>query len=71
MEINTAGSSVGGGRSTRGTILRTFAFVFLATFLWLQIHVSNLTTKNQPSQSANETLFSLVPPELHRYLYKS
>ncbi|XP_044003168.1 alpha-1,6-mannosyl-glycoprotein 2-beta-N-acetylglucosaminyltransferase isoform X4 [Aphidius gifuensis] len=62
-----AGSSVGGGRSTRGTILRTFAFVFLATFLWLQIHVSNLTTRNQPSQSANETLFSLVPPELHRF----
>ncbi|KAF7995062.1 hypothetical protein HCN44_004534 [Aphidius gifuensis] len=67
VEINTAGSSVGGGRSTRGTILRTFAFVFLATFLWLQIHVSNLTTRNQPSQSANETLFSLVPPELHRF----
>ncbi|XP_017889766.1 alpha-1,6-mannosyl-glycoprotein 2-beta-N-acetylglucosaminyltransferase isoform X2 [Ceratina calcarata] len=56
-------------RTVRGTFLRTLVFVFLATFLWLQIHVISLTGRNSAGQaSSNETLFSLVPQELHRFL---
>ncbi|XP_043600363.1 alpha-1,6-mannosyl-glycoprotein 2-beta-N-acetylglucosaminyltransferase isoform X1 [Bombus pyrosoma] len=56
-------------RSARGTFLRTLVFVFLATFLWLQLHVISLTGRDSAGQaSSNETLFSLVPQELHRFL---
>lgn len=58
---------VAGVRSGRGTLMRTLVLVFLATFLWLQLHVISLTGRNSPSQSsANESLFALVPQELHR-----
>lgn len=54
-------------RSVRGTFLRTLVFVFMATFLWLQIHVISLTGRDSSGQaSSNETLFALVPQELHR-----
>ncbi|KAF3429753.1 hypothetical protein E2986_13752 [Frieseomelitta varia] len=54
-------------RSVRGTFLRTLVFVFLATFLWLQLHVISLTGRDSAGQaSSNETLFALVPQELHR-----
>lgn len=57
----------GGSRSGRGILLRTLVFVFLATFLWLQLHVISLTGRDDSGQSSsNETLFSLVPQELHR-----
>ncbi|XP_043267515.1 alpha-1,6-mannosyl-glycoprotein 2-beta-N-acetylglucosaminyltransferase isoform X3 [Venturia canescens] len=60
---------VAGVRSGRGTLLRTLVLVFLATFLWLQLHVISLTGRNSQSQSsANESLFALVPQELHRFL---
>ncbi|KAK0157793.1 hypothetical protein PV328_011485 [Microctonus aethiopoides] len=60
---------VGGTRSGRGTILRTLIFVFLATFLWLQLHVISLTGRNLPSQSSiNESLYALVPKQYHRFL---
>ncbi|XP_020293474.1 alpha-1,6-mannosyl-glycoprotein 2-beta-N-acetylglucosaminyltransferase isoform X1 [Pseudomyrmex gracilis] len=60
---------VGGSRSGRGILLRTIVFVFLATFLWLQLHVISLTGRDDSGQfSSNETLFSLVPQELHRFL---
>lgn len=60
---------VGGTRSGRGTILRTLIFVFLATFLWLQLHVISLTGRNLPSQSSiNESLYALVPKQYHRYI---
>ncbi|CAL7938128.1 unnamed protein product [Xylocopa violacea] len=56
-------------RSVRGTFLRTLVLVFLATFLWLQIHVISLTGRDSAGQaSSNETLFALVPQELHRFL---
>ncbi|XP_076631603.1 alpha-1,6-mannosyl-glycoprotein 2-beta-N-acetylglucosaminyltransferase isoform X1 [Colletes latitarsis] len=56
-------------RSVRGTFLRTLVFVFLATFLWLQLHVISLTGRDSAGQaSSNETLFALVPQELHRFL---
>ncbi|XP_006563636.2 alpha-1,6-mannosyl-glycoprotein 2-beta-N-acetylglucosaminyltransferase isoform X1 [Apis mellifera] len=56
-------------RSVRGTFLRTLVFVFMATFLWLQIHVISLTGRDSAGQaSSNETLFALVPQELHRFL---
>ncbi|CAK9824840.1 Alpha-1,6-mannosyl-glycoprotein 2-beta-N-acetylglucosaminyltransferase [Anthophora retusa] len=56
-------------RSVRGTFLRTLVLVFLATFLWLQLHVISLTDRNSAGQAAsNETLFALVPQELHRFL---
>ncbi|XP_033344374.1 alpha-1,6-mannosyl-glycoprotein 2-beta-N-acetylglucosaminyltransferase isoform X2 [Bombus vosnesenskii] len=56
-------------RSARGTFLRMLVFVFLATFLWLQFHVISLTGRDSSGQaSSNETLFSLVPQELHRFL---
>uniref|UniRef100_A0A6P3UB90 Alpha-1,6-mannosyl-glycoprotein 2-beta-N-acetylglucosaminyltransferase n=1 Tax=Bombus terrestris TaxID=30195 RepID=A0A6P3UB90_BOMTE len=56
-------------RSARGTFLRTLVFVFLATFLWLQLHVISLTGRDSAGQaSSNETLLSLVPQELHRFL---
>ncbi|XP_025988551.1 alpha-1,6-mannosyl-glycoprotein 2-beta-N-acetylglucosaminyltransferase isoform X2 [Solenopsis invicta] len=59
----------GGSRSGRGILLRTLVFVFLATFLWLQLHVISLTGRDDSGQSSsNETLFSLVPQELHRFL---
>lgn len=58
---------VGGPRSSRGILLRTLVLVFLATFLWLQLHVISLTGRDgSGSSSTNETLFSLVPQELHR-----
>ncbi|KAM0725870.1 Alpha-1,6-mannosyl-glycoprotein 2-beta-N-acetylglucosaminyltransferase [Formica fusca] len=60
---------VGGSRSGRGILLRTLVFVFLATFLWLQLHVISLTGRDDSGQSSpNETLYSLVPQELHRFL---
>ncbi|XP_024935689.1 alpha-1,6-mannosyl-glycoprotein 2-beta-N-acetylglucosaminyltransferase isoform X3 [Cephus cinctus] len=63
------GAVAGVVRSGRGTLVRTLAFVFLATFLWLQLHVVSLTGRSLPSSSsANETLFALVPQELHRFL---
>ncbi|XP_015116266.1 alpha-1,6-mannosyl-glycoprotein 2-beta-N-acetylglucosaminyltransferase [Diachasma alloeum] len=69
LEFKSGASAVGGARSGRSTIIRTLAFVFLATFLWLQLHVISLTGRDLPTQSsANETLFSLVPQELHRFL---
>ncbi|XP_077258102.1 alpha-1,6-mannosyl-glycoprotein 2-beta-N-acetylglucosaminyltransferase isoform X5 [Temnothorax americanus] len=59
----------GGSRLGRGILLRTLVFVFLATFLWLQLHVISLTGRDDSGQSStNETLFSLVPQELHRFL---
>ncbi|XP_011352250.1 alpha-1,6-mannosyl-glycoprotein 2-beta-N-acetylglucosaminyltransferase isoform X2 [Ooceraea biroi] len=59
----------GGSRSGRGILVRTLVFVFLATFLWLQLHVISLTSRDDSGQSSsNETLFSLVPQELHRFL---
>ncbi|KAL0121888.1 hypothetical protein PUN28_006996 [Cardiocondyla obscurior] len=59
----------GGSRPGRGILLRTLVFVFLATFLWLQLHVISLTGRDDSGQSSsNETLFSLVPQELHRFL---
>lgn len=58
---------VGGSRPGRGILLRTLVFVFLATFLWLQLHVISLTGRDYSGQSStNETLYSLVPQELHR-----
>nr|XP_031847454.1 alpha-1,6-mannosyl-glycoprotein 2-beta-N-acetylglucosaminyltransferase [Nomia melanderi]XP_031847455.1 alpha-1,6-mannosyl-glycoprotein 2-beta-N-acetylglucosaminyltransferase [Nomia melanderi]XP_031847456.1 alpha-1,6-mannosyl-glycoprotein 2-beta-N-acetylglucosaminyltransferase [Nomia melanderi] len=64
------GTLLGGGiRSIRGTFLRTLVVVFLATFLWLQLHVISLTSRDSAGQaSSNETLFALVPQELHRFL---
>ncbi|XP_076295024.1 alpha-1,6-mannosyl-glycoprotein 2-beta-N-acetylglucosaminyltransferase isoform X1 [Lasioglossum baleicum] len=64
------GTLLGGGiRSVRGTFLRTLVVVFLATFLWLQIHVISLTGRDSTGHSSpNETLFALVPQELHRFL---
>ncbi|XP_011254972.1 alpha-1,6-mannosyl-glycoprotein 2-beta-N-acetylglucosaminyltransferase isoform X2 [Camponotus floridanus] len=59
---------VGGSRAGRGILLRTLVFVFLATFLWLQLHVISLTGRDDSGQSSNETLYSLVPQELHRFL---
>ncbi|XP_034936965.1 alpha-1,6-mannosyl-glycoprotein 2-beta-N-acetylglucosaminyltransferase isoform X3 [Chelonus insularis] len=60
---------VGGVRSGRGTLLRTLAFVFLATFLWLQLHVISLTGRNSLSQPLiNESIYALVPQELQRFL---
>ncbi|CAL1679707.1 unnamed protein product [Lasius platythorax] len=60
---------VGGSRPGRGILLRTLVFVFLATFLWLQLHVISLTGRDYSGQSStNETLYSLVPQELHRFL---
>ncbi|XP_029053260.1 alpha-1,6-mannosyl-glycoprotein 2-beta-N-acetylglucosaminyltransferase isoform X2 [Osmia bicornis bicornis] len=62
-------SFLGTIRSVRGTFLRTLVFVFLATFLWLQLHVISLTGRDSAGQaSSNETLFALVPQELHRFL---
>ncbi|XP_014602701.1 PREDICTED: alpha-1,6-mannosyl-glycoprotein 2-beta-N-acetylglucosaminyltransferase isoform X1 [Polistes canadensis] len=62
-------TAVGVVRSGRGTLLRTLVLVFLATFLWLQLHVISLTGGDTSGQSsANETLFALVPQELHRFL---
>ncbi|XP_076242139.1 alpha-1,6-mannosyl-glycoprotein 2-beta-N-acetylglucosaminyltransferase isoform X2 [Calliopsis andreniformis] len=59
---------LGAIRSVRGTFLRTLILVFLATFLWLQLHVISLTGRDSSGQSSNETLFALVPQELHRFL---
>nr|XP_034179719.1 alpha-1,6-mannosyl-glycoprotein 2-beta-N-acetylglucosaminyltransferase isoform X1 [Osmia lignaria]XP_034179720.1 alpha-1,6-mannosyl-glycoprotein 2-beta-N-acetylglucosaminyltransferase isoform X1 [Osmia lignaria]XP_034179721.1 alpha-1,6-mannosyl-glycoprotein 2-beta-N-acetylglucosaminyltransferase isoform X1 [Osmia lignaria]XP_034179722.1 alpha-1,6-mannosyl-glycoprotein 2-beta-N-acetylglucosaminyltransferase isoform X1 [Osmia lignaria]XP_034179723.1 alpha-1,6-mannosyl-glycoprotein 2-beta-N-ace len=62
-------SFLGTIRSVRGTFLRMLVFVFLATFLWLQLHVISLTGRDSAGQaSSNETLFALVPQELHRFL---
>ncbi|XP_050462755.1 alpha-1,6-mannosyl-glycoprotein 2-beta-N-acetylglucosaminyltransferase isoform X2 [Cataglyphis hispanica] len=49
-------------------LLRTLMFVFLATFLWIQLHVISLTKDDSGQSSPNETLYSLVPQELHRFL---
>ncbi|XP_057341918.1 alpha-1,6-mannosyl-glycoprotein 2-beta-N-acetylglucosaminyltransferase isoform X4 [Microplitis mediator] len=59
----------GGTRSGRGTLIRTLIFVFLATFLWLQLNVISLTGRNSSSQSSiNESIYALVPQELQRFL---
>ncbi|XP_014209608.1 alpha-1,6-mannosyl-glycoprotein 2-beta-N-acetylglucosaminyltransferase [Copidosoma floridanum] len=61
--------AVGVPRANRGFLFRTLAFVFLATFLWLQLHVINLTTRDWSNQHpVNESLYALVPQELHRFL---
>ncbi|XP_015432447.1 PREDICTED: alpha-1,6-mannosyl-glycoprotein 2-beta-N-acetylglucosaminyltransferase isoform X3 [Dufourea novaeangliae] len=63
------GTVLGGTRSIRGTFLRTLIVFFLASFLWLQLHVISLTGRDSTGQSSpNETLFALVPQELHRFL---
>ncbi|XP_011494707.1 PREDICTED: alpha-1,6-mannosyl-glycoprotein 2-beta-N-acetylglucosaminyltransferase isoform X2 [Ceratosolen solmsi marchali] len=65
----TAVGIVGASRANRGFLVRTLAFVFLATFLWLQLHVINLTVRDWSNQPVvNESLYALVPQELHRFL---
>lgn len=67
MTVNVGATAVGASRTSRGILLRTLVLVFLATFLWLQLHVISLTGRDDSGQSpTNETLFSLVPQELHR-----
>lgn len=67
LEFVVGAAFLGTIRSVRGTFLRTLVFVFMATFLWLQIHVISLTGRDSAGQaSSNETLFALVPQELHR-----
>ncbi|XP_011494709.1 PREDICTED: alpha-1,6-mannosyl-glycoprotein 2-beta-N-acetylglucosaminyltransferase isoform X4 [Ceratosolen solmsi marchali] len=62
----TAVGIVGASRANRGFLVRTLAFVFLATFLWLQLHVINLTVRDWSNQPVvNESLYALVPQELH------
>ncbi|XP_050462751.1 alpha-1,6-mannosyl-glycoprotein 2-beta-N-acetylglucosaminyltransferase isoform X1 [Cataglyphis hispanica] len=70
---NSGGTAIiRGSRSGRRILLRillrTLMFVFLATFLWIQLHVISLTKDDSGQSSPNETLYSLVPQELHRFL---
>lgn len=69
MHLIKGGAAVAGPRSSRGVLLRTLALVFLATFLWLQLQVISLTNRDwHDRSSANETLYALVPQELHRFV---
>ncbi|XP_023317641.1 alpha-1,6-mannosyl-glycoprotein 2-beta-N-acetylglucosaminyltransferase isoform X2 [Trichogramma pretiosum] len=66
------GSAIGAvvaPRPSRGLLWRSLAFLFLVTFLWLQLHVINLTSRDWSNQAVvNESLYALVPQELHRFL---
>ncbi|KAJ8680206.1 hypothetical protein QAD02_015993, partial [Eretmocerus hayati] len=63
------GTASGAGKPSRGLLMRTLAFVVLATFLWLQLHVISLTSRDWSNQApVNESLYALVPQELHRFL---
>nr|CAD7399341.1 unnamed protein product [Timema cristinae] len=63
------------GRRRTASCLRTAVFLFLVTFVWLQLHVANLSSGRQSpgsdSQEGNDSsaaILSMVPQILHKFL---
>nr|CAD7195727.1 unnamed protein product [Timema douglasi] len=63
------------GRRRTASCLRTAVFLFLVTFVWLQLHVANLSSGRQgpgsDSQEGNDSsaaILSMVPQILHKFL---
>nr|CAD7444976.1 unnamed protein product [Timema bartmani] len=63
------------GRRRTASCLRTAVFLFLVTFVWLQLHVANLSSGRQgpgsDSQEGNDSsaaILSMVPQMLHKFL---
>lgn len=60
------------GRRRTASFLRTLVFLFLATFVWLQLHMSSLTPSPRQDPSADndssQAILSMVPQALHKYL---
>lgn len=60
------------GRRRTASCLRTVIFLFLVTFVWLQLHMSSLN--NSPHQDqvsdndSTQAILSMVPQVLHKFL---
>uniref|UniRef100_A0A1B6CUN7 Alpha-1,6-mannosyl-glycoprotein 2-beta-N-acetylglucosaminyltransferase n=1 Tax=Clastoptera arizonana TaxID=38151 RepID=A0A1B6CUN7_9HEMI len=60
------------GRRRTASCLRTAVFLFMVTFVWLQLHMSNLTTSSKvdpiPDNDSSQAILSMVPQVLHKFL---
>ncbi|XP_046658257.1 alpha-1,6-mannosyl-glycoprotein 2-beta-N-acetylglucosaminyltransferase isoform X1 [Homalodisca vitripennis] len=60
------------GRRRTASCLRTVIFLFLVTFVWLQLHMSSLSSSPRPDLSADndssQAILSMVPQVLHKFL---
>lgn len=60
------------GRRRSSSCLRTIIFLFLVTFVWLQLHVANMNgSESNVSLEGNDSsaaVFSMVPKVLHKFL---
>jgi hypothetical protein len=73
-------SYLGPLRRRNASCVRTAVFVFVVTFLWLQLHMANIGSSggnsggkhisdpSADSAAATQQLLKLVPPHLHKYL---
>lgn len=56
----------------RSSCLRTVLFLFLVTFVWLQLHILSLGNgSSDTTLEVNDSaaaIFSMVPPVLHKFL---
>lgn len=60
------------GRRRTASCLRTVVFLFLVTFVWLQLHMSNLSGSIRqdpvPENDTTQAILSMVPQVLHKFL---
>ncbi|XP_054260444.1 alpha-1,6-mannosyl-glycoprotein 2-beta-N-acetylglucosaminyltransferase isoform X1 [Macrosteles quadrilineatus] len=60
------------GRRRTASCLRTAIFLFLVTFVWLQLHMSNLSSSSHQDQvsenDSSQAILSMVPQVLHKFL---
>lgn len=59
------------GRRRTSSVLRSVLFLFLVTFIWLQLYLANLDSETGLSLDANESsaaVLSMVPKVLHKFL---
>lgn len=60
------------GRRRTASCLRTVVFLFLVTFVWLQLHMSNLSGSIRqdpvPENDSTQAILSMVPQVLHKFL---
>lgn len=63
------------GRRRTASCLRTVVFLFLVTFVWLQLHVASLGSSRHgseggdlPTNDSTAAILSMVPQVLHKFL---
>ncbi|XP_075221975.1 alpha-1,6-mannosyl-glycoprotein 2-beta-N-acetylglucosaminyltransferase isoform X2 [Lycorma delicatula] len=61
------------GRRRTASCLRTAVFLFLVTFVWLQLHLTNLGGQSSrqepaPDNDSSAAILSMVPQVLHKFL---